>query len=162
MNYTNEQARAFQNYAKNDESVREVPLFKQIIPFAKYYLSTLKTTSLFTNLRGNKEFLTKQGYDHLIASIEKKIRSKAIELNLTFDDEGFTPYIFRHTYATVMFYAGIPLKEAEYYMGHADSKMLNDVYIHLDKKKMRENEGIDNYLATRVKETVSLIENQLN
>ena len=39
----------------------------------------------------------------------------------------------RHTYCTALYYAGVPLLQAQYLMGHADSKMTADVYTHLDK-----------------------------
>lgn len=77
-------------------------------------------------------------------------KQKAIELNIDFNPIGFTPYILRHTYAT-FFYSGVRLKDAEYYMGHSDSKMLSQVYIHLDKKQLRENNIIENFVQNKLK-----------
>lgn len=140
----------FQEFTKNDSSTREVPLFSNILPFVKYYLTTLTTNKLFTNLTGGDNYLTNQSYKWLIKKIIDKIKTKAIELNIEFNPNGFTPYIFRHTYATLLYYSGIRLKDAEYYMGHSDSKMLNQVYIHLDKKKLRENDTIDSYFSNKL------------
>ena len=36
------------------------------------------------------------------------------------------------------------------YMGHADSKMLNQVYIHLDKQALRENNSIEDYIKNKL------------
>ncbi|WP_300628722.1 site-specific integrase [uncultured Thomasclavelia sp.] len=140
----------FQKFTKNDSSKREVPLFDNTIPFINFYLTTLESDKLFTNLTGNDEYLTYQGYKWLIRKIVDKIRIKALELDIEFDPDGFTPYVFRHTYATLLYYSGIRLKDAEYYMGHSDSKMLNDVYIHLDKQKLRNNDVIASYLNNKI------------
>ena len=86
---------------------------------------------------------------------------KAWELNIEFKEDGFTAYTFRHTYATLLYYSGINLKEAEYYMGHADSKMLNQVYIHLDKKSLRENNSIENYIQNKLKINKEIITKNL-
>lgn len=46
----------------------------------------------------------------------------------------FTAHQLRHTYACILHKAGIPLKEAQYFMGHKDVKMLLNIYTHLDEK----------------------------
>lgn len=46
----------------------------------------------------------------------------------------FTAHQMRHTYACILHKANIPLKEAQYFMGHKDIKMLLNVYTHLDDK----------------------------
>lgn len=38
----------------------------------------------------------------------------------------------RHTYCTALYYAGVPLLQAKYLMGHSNIKMTADVYSHLD------------------------------
>lgn len=46
----------------------------------------------------------------------------------------FTAHQLRHTYACILHKAGIPLKEAQYFMGHKEIKMLLNIYTHLDEK----------------------------
>jgi integrase len=41
----------------------------------------------------------------------------------------------RHTFCTMLYNAGIGLKEAQYIMGHADMSMTMEVYTHLDEAK---------------------------
>ena len=94
--------------------------------------------------------MSNQSYKWLVKKIKDKIRMKAWDLNIEFKEDGFTPYTFRHTYATLLYYSGINLKEAEYYMGHADSKMLNQVYIHLDKQALRENNSMEDYIKNKL------------
>lgn len=148
--YVSNQA-TFQDFAKNNTSVRDIPLFANILPFVRYYLSSIQTNKLFTNLSSKKdEYLSCQSYKWLIKKIKDKIRIKAWELNIEFKEDGFTPYTFRHTYATLLYYSGVRLKEAEYYMGHADSKMLTQVYIHLDKTSLRENSSLEKFVKNKL------------
>ncbi|MBE7043692.1 MAG: hypothetical protein E7399_09445, partial [Ruminococcaceae bacterium] len=44
----------------------------------------------------------------------------------------FTPHIFRHTYATNLYYAGVDLKRAQYLLGHSSLNMTLKVYTHMD------------------------------
>lgn len=46
--------------------------------------------------------------------------------------EDATPYIFRYTYATDLYYSDIDLKKAAYLMGHSSTDMLLRVYAQLD------------------------------
>ena len=148
--YVSNQA-IFQSFTKNNTSVRDIPLFANILPFVRYYLSSIQTNKLFTNLSSKKdEYLSCQSYKWLIKKIKDKIRMKAWELNIEFKEDGFTPYTFRHTYATLLYYSGVRLKEAEYYMGHADSKMLTQVYIHLDKTSLRENNPLEDFIKNKL------------
>ena len=141
----------FQQFTKNSSSIRDIPLFANILPFVRYYLSSIQTNKLFTNLSNKEdEYMSSQSYKWLIKKIKDKIRYKAWELKIEFNEKGFTAYTFRHTYATLLYYSGINLKEAEYYMGHTDSKMLNQVYIHLDKQALRENNSIEDYIKNKL------------
>ncbi|MGI5927158.1 MAG: tyrosine-type recombinase/integrase [Thermacetogeniaceae bacterium] len=42
--------------------------------------------------------------------------------------QDITPYYLRHTYATMLCENNVPIKAAQYFMGHTDSKMLMDIY----------------------------------
>lgn len=55
---------------------------------------------------------------------------------------------FRHTYCTMLYEAGIDLKTAQRWMGHADEKMILRVYAHLtDRQEQRSAEKLRAYLA---------------
>ena len=51
------------------------------------------------------------------------------------ETEGLTAHIFRHNYATLLYYSGISPKMAAKIMGHADTTMIMRVYAHLDEEK---------------------------
>lgn len=147
--YTSNQP-ILQNFTKNRASTREVPLFDKTVPFIKSFLSNLADDIIFTNISDKSNYMTKQGYDWLINKIKEKMYLKSLELNLEFDKKNFTPYIFRHTYATMLYYSGTKLIDAMYYMGHSDSKMLQEVYIHLDQQKLRNNEQINIFINDKL------------
>ena len=44
--------------------------------------------------------------------------------------------MFRHTYATNLYYAGIDIKTAQYLLGHASVQMTMDIYTHLDNSRI--------------------------
>lgn len=57
--------------------------------------------------------------------------------------QGLTAHIFRHNYATLLYYSSISLKKAVELMGHADQKMITEIYAHLDEEKENANEKLD-------------------
>ena len=69
----------------------------------------------------------------------KKKCNKAVcsedELKSGVNKIGFTAYTFRHNYATQLYYSNITIKQAAKYMGHCDTKMIMQVYAHLDEVK---------------------------
>lgn len=50
--------------------------------------------------------------------------------------EKFTPHMLRHTYATLLYDAGVDIKSAQKFLGHADVEMTLAVYTHLTPFKM--------------------------
>lgn len=54
-----------------------------------------------------------------------------------------TPHCTRHTHTALLAEAGIPLEQISRRLGHADSKITRDVYMHItDKMKEKENERL--------------------
>jgi len=58
-----------------------------------------------------------------------------------------TPHMFRHTYCTMLYFAGVDVLTAQQQMGHADAKTTLNIYTHLDAKhKRRAMAKLDEYL----------------
>lgn len=57
---------------------------------------------------------------------EQKVQRKAFSIR---------PHDLRHTYCTMLYEAGVGLKEAQYLMGHDDIKTTLEIYTHLSKKQ---------------------------
>lgn len=58
----------------------------------------------------------------------------AVPLRLIADD--ITPHLFRHTYATSLYNAGIDIKTAQYLLGHSSIQLTLDIYTHLDNSRI--------------------------
>jgi integrase len=56
---------------------------------------------------------------------------KATGLNIT-------PHQLRHTYATILFEAGIDVKDAQGLMGHSDISVTQNIYTHIRKSRLSE------------------------
>ena len=52
--------------------------------------------------------------------------------------DNLTPHMFRHTYATILYNAGVDVKSAQRFMGHADIKVTLKIYTHLSAQKEQE------------------------
>lgn len=62
--------------------------------------------------------------------------------------ETFTPHQLRHTYATLLYQAGVDPLTARDQMGHTDIKTTLGIYTHLDKKYKRDSMSrLDEYLC---------------
>ena len=55
---------------------------------------------------------------------------------------------FRHTYCTMLYEAGIDLKTAQRWMGHADEKMILRIYAHLtERQEQKAVEKLKEFMA---------------
>lgn len=50
-------------------------------------------------------------------------------------DFSFTCHDLRHTFATALYDAGVPVKAAQYFLGHSDIRVTLDLYTHLSKER---------------------------
>lgn len=52
--------------------------------------------------------------------------------------QDLTPYNLRHTYATELAEKGVPLKTAQYLLGHTDIKVTSNIYTHVTEKMIED------------------------
>ena len=57
--------------------------------------------------------------------------------------QGLTGHIFRHNYATMLYYSGISEIKAVELMGHADGKMIREIYAHLQEERENTVDRLD-------------------
>lgn len=140
---------------KNISSNRTVPLPSEAIPVLKDYISHCKTIQLFTMKNGSVMSLSSyvRFWDSIVLALNFALfTDKQIETYKTLPKQlkkefcpikGLTAHIFRHNYATMLYYSGISIKKAAALMGHTDTKMIMQVYAHLDDEKERAAEKIN-------------------
>lgn len=112
---------------------RTIPIHNQAMGALMEYLEESRpgldrntgVTALFLNRRGER--LTRQGFWLIL-------KGYARSANL---GEGITPHTLRHSFATHMLRGGMPLRNVQEMLGHANIST-TQVYTHLDNEHMRE------------------------
>lgn len=67
-----------------------------------------------------------------------------------------TPHWLRHTFATLLYLAGVDVLTAKEQLGHADVKTTLQIYTHLDKQfKRRSMDKLDAYLSPQKEENLA-------
>ena len=70
---------------------------------------------------------------------------------LPFEIETFTPHQLRHTFCTLMYFAGVDVLTARDQMGHKDISITLGIYTTLDKKyKQKKISLLDSYLSSQL------------
>lgn len=135
--------------AKSDAGNRSIPIPEGAMGFLREFLKLNDTFYLFPGK--NNDVLSKTQYVHMWGNIIKKMnaaitteKEKAIG---SMPIMGLTAHIFRHNYCTMLYYSGISQKKAVELMGHADIKMIMEVYAHLDEEKESVQSKIDSAIA---------------
>lgn len=146
-----------------NKKTRYVPILDNI----KDLLHTLvdnagKNKLLFTKEKDN-EMLTdvaiRRHLDSFLNSINKKLKEdfekeqeNKKKQGIEIDEEEtapilkFTCHQLRHSYCTMLYYAGVKIKKAQELMGHSSADMVYNIYTHLDEKRENAEELINNYI----------------
>lgn len=132
---------------KNETSNRIIPIPAEAIPILKDYTKNCHTIQLFTKSDGSIMTLSSyvkfwqgiiKALNFALLTDEQKEKYKSLPKSLQKEImpiKDLTAHIFRHNYATMLYYSGISIKKAAALMGHADTKMIMQVYAHLDDEK---------------------------
>jgi integrase len=116
--------------AKNESSLRSVPLPASCVDVLRDYAAKC-TGYLFRSTRSKLPF-SRTAYQDFFNRIKKKLGSDTL-----------TAHIFRHNYATMLYYSNISLKQAAKLMGHSSTQMIMEVYAHLDEQQEKTAEKLD-------------------
>lgn len=139
---------------KTEAGERSIVLIEPYRTTIKKYVDECGTLFLFPNRSGN--LMSKTSFRQFWKGIMRKINTAAggiqkynpatNKYDMIIDAvPGLTPHIFRHNYATNLYYAGVDLKEAQRLLGHADAKTVIEIYTHLDKEKSNSAPKIEEY-----------------
>lgn len=114
---------------KTRAGVREIPIpDKLCIELAKL----LEDVGEVIFSKQNGERMTRTGFRRFWEQINKNVE-KSTGVALGAD---VTPHLFRHTYATKLFHAGVDVKTAQYLLGHSSVSVTLGIYTHLDKQNV--------------------------
>lgn len=89
--------------------------------------------------------------ESFLIAINKEYEKEQKEIDKDFklkDDNRiyFTNHQLRHSYCTMLYYAGIKIKKAQELMGHSSADMVYNIYTHLDNERENTSDTINNYI----------------
>lgn len=136
---------------KTQAGIRRVPMPAELaLEFAKAKKNCNRTHVFATN-SGNP-YTTADKVYRLWRSFKRdldidmgaKLYRNQIVISVVADD--LTPYCLRHTFATDLQAAGVPLNIAKVLLGHSDVKMTADIYTHYTKQNEQDAaKALDTY-----------------
>lgn len=131
---------------KTKAGYRDVPIPNELCDCLTDYLNNHNSVYLFPNLKG--ELISHSSFIKMWKSIIRKTQATANEMG-DCETITFTPHIFRHTYATNLYYAGVDVKKSQYYLGHSNIEMTLKIYTHLDNEKNEKDyfDKINNFFS---------------
>ena len=124
-----------QNHTKTSAGMRDVYLPDALRATLRAWTDMVGTGLLFCARNGSP-----------LTSKTSATRWKEI-VSVIFPEGGpkdFTPHLFRYTYASNLYKAGMDLKGAQYLLGHNDVKTTMNIYTHFGKQDL-DTERINNF-----------------
>lgn len=122
---------------KSKAGYRTLPIPDRLLPFIKNLPQGTKDDFIFT---GNTQSFAYRRYlrnwnalKHTMDKLNgaEVYRNQIIKSTI---DNDITPYYLRHTYCTMLAEKNVPLKTAQYLMGHSSIKMTADIYTHVTEQ----------------------------
>lgn len=113
---------------KAQASTRTVPLPDTAAEYLKQYVSDMAPDALMFTQRGGG-YMSLSSYTKFWNGIRK------VFTDADASSADLTAHIFRHTYATMLYYSGISVKKAAQLLGHANTNMIMKVYAHIDDER---------------------------
>lgn len=128
------------NIPKSEAGIRVLPIVDDLYDVL-YDFANDKTDYIFTMENG--KIMSKSSFrkfwNRIIAKANEAAQKEKMQLS-----PDITPHIFRHTFATNLYYAGIDIKTAQYLLGHSSIKMTMDIYTHLESEDTSKAQDILN------------------
>ena len=127
-----------QNSGKTDSSMRVLPMASKAIEA----LIELKEMSDDSNL----VISTVNGKSPTRASLGKSLTRMCRNAGIITKDEYRSVHTLRHTFATMLFENGCSIKIVSELLGHCDTRVTENTYIHvIQKQKIKAIEDLDKY-----------------
>lgn len=114
-----------QAHTKTESGMREVSMPSALQRSLSAYMNVIEGGLLFPNRDGKP--MRPPTFEAVWKSIGKNIFGDDVP-------EDFTPHIFRHTYASDLYKAGVDLKTAQYLLGHTDIQTTMNTYTHFSSQ----------------------------
>ena len=113
--------------AKTETSVRDVYVQKELLPVCRQINVLMGERKVLHRCRSSKFFHDQKGgivpyftYAKYLRSVTKSVIGREV-----------TPHTLRHTHASLMFEQGVALDVISRRLGHKNSKITRDIYVHI-------------------------------
>lgn len=119
--------------------IRTVPILDNIYNIVSDLIANSKNGLLFAKETDGK----------MLTDVAVRRHLESFLYNLNIDSKNpihFTCHQLRHSYCTMLYYAGIKIKKAQELMGHSSADMVYNIYTHLDNERENTTETINNYI----------------
>lgn len=134
---------------KTDAGIRSVPIVNNLTDILTEYIAD-KHDCIFT--MKSEKTMSKSSFRKFWERIMSKTKAYAERTKKSLGDAA-TPHIFRHTYATSLYNAGIDVKTAQYLLGHSSIQVTLDIYTHLEKENIDKTQDIlNNFFSQKTDE----------
>ena len=146
------------SYTKTEAGMRTVDIPKKLAD----YLASQPHKGLLVCPSAKGHMLTETAWKRMWESYIKDLnikygnfddfvdrpKSKCIPGGVPIVIPEFTAHWLRHTFATILYLAGVDVVTAKEQLGHSDIKTTLDIYTHLDSEyKRRSMSKLDDYLS---------------
>jgi len=119
----------------------------RIIPMSDTALNAFKE---LYEINGDKKYVmsTKTGQQVTPRNINRMFHSILKETGIAkSEEENCGVHTLRHTFASMLFRNGCDIKVVSELLGHSDTKITENIYIHIiQKQKVKAIENIDNFI----------------
>jgi integrase len=119
---------------KSEAGDRILPIVDALYPTLQSYVSQQKSPIVFPSASGTlmSDTSYRRFWSQILKALNLAAGGNAKQTALASD---ITAHIFRHTYITMLYYAGVGLKAAQYLAGHASIQMTMNVYTQLEMER---------------------------
>lgn len=114
---------------KNGDT-KKIPILDKIYRIIESRYNSTPSKYLFPMYNGN--MMSETSFREAMDNFKKACNEYTDTNNLPRIE--FTAHTLRHTFCSMLYYAGVPLKEAQQIMGHRSAKVTLDIYTHLDQE----------------------------
>lgn len=150
-------------YVKETKNKKErvLPIYDIIYEPLKNYIEECKNNNqkLLFVTQNSKEMLTAPALRWMLNSfliaMNKQYEEDQKQIDKNFELTGdnriyFTDHILRHSFCTMLYYAGVKIKKAQQLMGHSSADMVYNVYTHLDEERENDEELVNEYILEKM------------
>ena len=128
---------------KTKKSIRNIPILNPLLPYLKEVTQKKKKND-FVFCNKKNELYGKTEIQRAMQDFNKKY-NMYLRGN---DNVYFTAHQFRHTFATLLYNAGVDVKTAQEILGHSSVNITLDIYTHLDSKLKKINtDKLNDYIS---------------